>query len=58
MGLPAPAKNYAAAEHYVDKAGLASMRLDISKVREKLGWSPATSIEDGVKELMSAHLGR
>jgi len=58
MGLKAPARIHVETEHYVDTAGLASMCLDISKVRRKLGWTPSISIEEGVKELISAHLDR
>jgi UDP-glucose 4-epimerase len=56
MGLKAPAKTYVETENYIDSKGLASVWLDISKVREGVGWSPSTSIEEGVKELIKACL--
>jgi UDP-glucose 4-epimerase len=58
MGLKAPTKIYVETEHYLDKAGLASIWLDISKAQKNLGWTPSISIEEGVKELIKANLDR
>ena len=56
IGLKAPIKTYVEAEHYIESKGLASVWLDISKVRDKVGWIPKTSIEEGVKELIIANI--
>jgi len=58
MKLKAPTKIYVETEHYLDRAGLASIWLDISKVQKNLGWTPSISIEEGVKELIKANLDR
>jgi UDP-glucose 4-epimerase len=57
IGLKAPAKTYIETKNYIDNKGLASVWLDVSKVRQKLGWAPSTSIEKGVRELIKAYLG-
>lgn len=56
MGLKAPAKTYVETNHYIESKGLASVWLDITKSREKLGWTPSISIEEGVRELIQACL--
>ena len=56
MGLKAPVKTYIETKNYIDSKGLASVLLDISKAREKLGWIPCISIEEGVRELIKAYL--
>ena len=55
MGLKAPGKSYVeGGKSYYETRGFRPPLLDISKAREKLGWIPSTSIEDGVKELIQA----
>ncbi|MBW1671383.1 MAG: NAD(P)-dependent oxidoreductase [Deltaproteobacteria bacterium] len=54
VGLKAPDRSYVEAESYCEARGFRLPWLDISKAREKLGWTPSTSIEEGVKELVQA----
>ena len=53
MGLKTPYKSYL--EKDVSNE-LPIRCLDITKAKEKLGWIPFTSIEEGVKELIQAVL--
>jgi nucleoside-diphosphate-sugar epimerase len=56
MNLKRPMKTYLNKENYIDKIGLASYWLDISKVRSKLNWNPSMSLEEGIKELIKANV--
>ena len=56
MGLKAPSKSYVEAKSWSKARGFRVPCLDMSKMQEKVGWSPSTSIEEGVKELIKAYL--
>jgi len=56
LGLKTPDISYINTQNYIDSKGLSSVWLDISKVNSKVGWYPATSIKEGVKELIRAYL--
>lgn len=58
MGLKPPTIAHVKAEHYIESKGLASVLLAISKVREKVGWIPKISIEEGAREIIKAELTR
>lgn len=51
IGLKAPSRSYIEAPRK-----FRPYHLDISKVRQKLGWTPSTSIKDGVTELLRDYL--
>lgn len=56
MGLKAPSKNYVDVESWSEARGYRLPCLDMSKMQQKVGWSPSTSIREGVRELLRAHL--
>lgn len=56
MGLKAPSKSYVEAKSWSEARGFRLPCLDMSKMQEKVGWSPSTSIEEGVRQLIKAYL--
>lgn len=55
MGQNAPAKRYVETRSYTQTRGIRLPCLDVAKLRAKLGWSPSTPIEEGVKEIIAAN---
>jgi nucleoside-diphosphate-sugar epimerase len=56
LGLRAPTKSYVKAKSWSESKGYRLPCLDMSKVRDKVSWSPSTSIEEGVRELIGAYV--
>jgi len=56
LGLKEPEISYIDTQNYIDSKGLSSVWLDISKVKTKVGWQPATSVKGGIKELIKAYI--